>query len=51
VPSGLPFRFDEETLRGGLNFTLTTNVGDIDLLGEVAGVGDYAAALAASERV
>ena len=36
---------------GGLNFTLTTDVGDIDLMGEVAGVGDYAAALAASERV
>ncbi|MDQ3746662.1 MAG: nucleotidyltransferase [Acidobacteriota bacterium] len=51
APWGLPFRFDEDTLGGGLNFTLTTDVGDIDLLGEVAGVGDYAAALAASERV
>ena len=51
APAGLPFRFDEATLRGGLNFTLATDVGDIDLLGEVVGVGDYAAALAASERV
>ena len=51
APAGLPFRFDEETLRGGLNFTLTTEVGEIDLMGEVAGVGDYAAALAASEQV
>ncbi|HEU4597977.1 MAG TPA: hypothetical protein VFS10_22815 [Pyrinomonadaceae bacterium] len=51
APEGLPFRLDEETLRGGLNFTLATDVGDIDLMGEVAGVGDYAAALAASERV
>lgn len=51
APEGLPFRFDEDTLRGGLNFTLATDIGDIDLMGEVAGVGDYAAALAASERV
>ena len=51
APEGLPFRFDVATLRGGLNFTLTTDVGDVDLMGEVAGVGDYAAALAASERV
>lgn len=51
APAGLPFRFDEQTLRSGLNFTLTTDLGDIDLLGEVAGIGDYAATLAASERV
>ena len=51
APAGLPFRLDEGTLRGGLNFTLTTDVGDIDLLGEVTGIGDYAAALAASEEV
>ena len=51
APEGLPFRFDEETLRGGLNFTLTTDLGDIDLLGEVAGIGDYDAAFAASQPV
>lgn len=51
APAGLPFRFDEDTLRGGLNFTLATDVGDIDLVGEVAVVGDCAAALAASEQV
>lgn len=51
APAGLQFRFDEDALRGGLNFTLTTDVGDIDLMGEVAGVGDYAASLAASEQV
>jgi hypothetical protein len=51
APTGLPFRFDEDTLRNGLNFTLTTDVGDIDLLGDVVGVGDYGAALAASGRV
>lgn len=37
----LPFIFDSETLRKGLNFTLSTDAGDIDLLGEVAGLGSY----------
>jgi hypothetical protein len=41
APPGLPFLWDAETLRRGLNFTLTTDVGDIDLLGEVSGVGGY----------
>ena len=41
APPGLPFRFDAETLRKGLNFTLTTTVGDIDLLGEITGGGGY----------
>ena len=41
APPGLPFRWDAETLRRGLNFTLTTALGDIDLLGEIAGNGTY----------
>jgi len=41
APPGLPFRWDEDTLRRGLNFTLTTALGDIDLLGEIAGGGRY----------
>ena len=41
APPGLPFRWSESTLRRGLNFTLTTNVGDIDLLGEITGGGGY----------
>ena len=41
APPGLPFRWDEDTLRRGLNFTLTTSRGDIDLLGEVTGGGGY----------
>jgi predicted nucleotidyltransferase len=41
APPGLPFRFDEATLRAGLNFTLTTEYGDVDLLGEVSGGGTY----------
>ena len=41
APPGLPFTFDERTVRNGLNFTLTTKLGDFDLLGEVAGGGTY----------
>ncbi len=42
-PKDLPFFLDERTLQNGTNFTLKTTIGDIDLLGEVAGVGDYEA--------
>jgi hypothetical protein len=41
VPDNLPFCFDTTTIRNGMNFTLTTDVGDIDLFGEVAGIGGY----------
>jgi predicted nucleotidyltransferase len=41
APRGLPFRWSAATLRAGLNFTLTTTAGDIDLLGEVTGGGSY----------
>ena len=41
APPGLPFKWDEATIRNGLNFTLTTTKGAIDLLGEVAGGGTY----------
>jgi hypothetical protein len=40
-PENLPFTFDVSTLRNGTNFTFVTKVGDVDLLGEVAGVGNY----------
>src|SRR5580693_7594428 len=36
APPGLPFLWDAETLRRGLNFTLDTDIGSLDLLGEVA---------------
>ena len=39
APPGLPFRFDVPTLKAGLNFTLVTDAGDLDLLGEMAGGG------------
>ncbi len=41
APPGLPFVWSAETLRRGLNFTLTTVVGDIDILGEIVGGGSY----------
>ena len=42
APPGLPFRWDAETIRRGLNFTLTTALGDLNLLGEIVGGGGYA---------
>jgi len=51
APAGLPFRFDVETLRRGLNFTLTTTAGPLDLLGELSGVGDYRAVYDVSDDV
>lgn len=41
APPGLPFEWNERTIRNGLNFTLTTKLGAIDLLGEVTGGGRY----------
>jgi len=41
APHGLPFRFDSGTIRRGLNFTLVTSLGDLDLLGEITGGGRY----------
>ena len=41
LPNNLPFHFDPETLKHGLNFTLTTTAGDVDLIGEIKGVGQF----------
>jgi predicted nucleotidyltransferase len=41
APPGLPFQLDVATVERGLNFTLTTSLGDVDLLGEIAGGGGY----------
>ena len=41
APPGLPFQWGEQTIANGLNFTLTTNYGDLDLLGEITGGGGY----------
>ncbi|MBC7808172.1 MAG: hypothetical protein H7145_18735 [Akkermansiaceae bacterium] len=41
APEGLPFIFDARTLKNGLNFTFTTDIGAIDLLGDTGGM-DFA---------
>jgi predicted nucleotidyltransferase len=48
APPGLPFRWEERTIQAGLNFTLTTTLGDLDVLGEIAGGGTYEQLLPAS---
>src|SRR5690606_31605009 len=48
APAGLPFRLDVPTLERGLNFTLTTSAGDLDLLGDITGGGGYDGLLAHS---
>lgn len=45
APAGLPFEWSEATVKRGLNFTLTSAIGDLDLLGEIVGGGDYQALL------
>jgi hypothetical protein len=41
APAGLPFQWDPQTVKAGLNFTLSTTLGDLDLLGEISGGGGY----------
>ena len=43
VPEDLPFRWDAWTLRGGTNFTLITDAGELDLLGYAAGAESFEA--------
>ncbi|MBM3993698.1 MAG: hypothetical protein FJ303_06035 [Planctomycetes bacterium] len=50
APPGLPFQWDERTIASGLNFTLTTSMGDLDLLGEVVGGGAYEQLLPYTEQ-
>lgn len=47
----IPFLFDEKTLQQGLNFTLITTHGDIDLLGELQGIGGYDQLLPAAKAM
>jgi hypothetical protein len=51
VERGLPFVMDARAFRITPVMTLTTDVGDIDVLDIVPGVGDYGAAVKASEVV
>ena len=45
----LPFKLDAATLSSGLNFTLSTDFGDVDIFG--AGLGAYEQTLAFSEEL
>jgi hypothetical protein len=47
----LPFFWDAQTLRSGANFTLVTGVGDVDLLGDVPGVGGFAEVAASADEL
>ncbi|MDQ3298204.1 MAG: nucleotidyltransferase [Myxococcota bacterium] len=49
APPGLPFRFDIDTIKRGLNFTLVTDLGDLDVLGNTTGGGTYDALVTRSE--
>jgi len=49
-PRASPTSSSAATLRSGLNFTLRSDAGDVDLLGEVPGLGAYPDALAASQE-
>jgi len=51
APQGLPFHFEPETIARGLNFTLRTEAGNIDLLGEVTGLGTFRHAVEQSLEV
>ncbi len=50
APRDLPFIFDARTLKAGLNFTFSTDVGDIDLIGELSGIGYYNEVIKLSEE-
>jgi predicted nucleotidyltransferase len=41
APPGLPFDWSASTIQKGLNFTLVTTLGALDLLGEIVGGGGY----------
>lgn len=51
APPGLPFVLDEETISNGLNFTLITSLGALDLLGEITGGGTFENLLKDSAKV
>ncbi|MGC1275691.1 MAG: hypothetical protein WBC44_18435 [Planctomycetaceae bacterium] len=49
APPNLPFLWEAETIERGLNFTLATDLGPLDLLGEILGGGTYEDLYPASE--
>jgi predicted nucleotidyltransferase len=51
APADLPFRLDAKTIKAGLNFTFSTDLGDIDIFGEVSGIGSYSDVLSETEEI
>jgi predicted nucleotidyltransferase len=51
APPGLPFRWDAETIERGLNFTLSTSLGPLDVLGEITGGGTYETLISHSRKL
>jgi len=41
APPDVPFLLDAQTLKAGANFTFTTSLGSVDLLGDLAGSPPY----------
>ncbi|HKO60616.1 MAG TPA: hypothetical protein VJV03_05610 [Pyrinomonadaceae bacterium] len=41
VAEDLPFQWKEQTIKKGLNFTLITSAGALDLFGEIIGGGTF----------
>ncbi|MCM3873526.1 MAG: hypothetical protein ND895_22815 [Pyrinomonadaceae bacterium] len=41
APEGLPFKWEAQTIWNGLNFTLTTSLGPLDLFAEITLGGTY----------
>jgi predicted nucleotidyltransferase len=50
-PEMSAWSFDIRALKNGMNFTLATDLGDVDLLGEVTGVGQFPALLEGSTEM
>jgi predicted nucleotidyltransferase len=50
APPDLPFRIDAQSLALGSNFTFTTDLGDLDLLGYLEPLGGYEELVGRAER-
>lgn len=51
IADQIPFRLDAAALRYGMNFALTTDAGDVDILGEVTGMGSYEQVATQAEEI
>jgi hypothetical protein len=49
VAGGMDMALDAAAIRNGMNFTLATRLGDLDIFGEVLGLGSYEDAIGAAD--